>query len=173
VAKINLLPKELGTKGKYAKAAAKIKQITIVSSLFVLVLGLIGGVYIFIINNQLQKLGNSSKQFEQKIRDLNQTEIRLLIVKDRLGKVKQIQSDLGVADEVPFINTLVSKLPSSVTLSEADIDKSSSEYSFVAASSLGLAQLLSLVVASSFEEIVLEGINFNPSLGYLVTIVTK
>lgn len=174
MAAINLLSTQLGSKSKYSKAASSIKQGVIYASIFCLLLGLMGAGAIIYLNAQLRSTVNAQSQAKTQIKSLSQAEAGLILLKDRIKKTSAILKEDQITEQIIKLQKVLGQLPATVSLSEANMDSINTELTFQAENSLGLTQLLSSVVSlGDYEEVNMESLNYNPTLGYVVTLVVK
>ncbi|MFZ5932504.1 MAG: hypothetical protein ACOYT7_00230 [Patescibacteria group bacterium] len=169
---INLLPTDLSPKGPIVKIATLLKNLAIVSFLtfFLAVLGMAA---FFVLNSlTINSLSSRSEELKVSIKSLEATEQRLILVKDRLTKAKQVLGVESGLDEVDGLGKIVSGLSADVSLSEAIVAKDSLDTTFVASSSQGLTQLMAQVISQdAFKKVELVSFSFNPNAGYVPSFV--
>lgn len=171
MATINLLPTELLPSAGLLKTAKLLRSIlTIGFGIFVVaVLGLVG----FFSVNTLSLRSSTARQEELKnsIRSFEQTEQGLILVKDRLSKVKEVEGKENAQNEIDALSTLFSQVPAGVTLSEAVISKEQLDTTFAVGNSAVLGQFMAgLIATEGFTKIELLSFSFNPTVGYLVSV---
>jgi len=168
---INLLPKELGVKSETTKVADILKKITIATIVVFLALGGVAAAYIIVLTTQTNASKARQEALMASIGTLEQTEQRLVLVRDRLAKIQPILDDQETTEGLAVLSNFVSGLPSGVSFVEAEVTADSIEASFTSTSSLALASLLSgVVINESFERVTLNSFSFNPSSGYLTVL---
>ena len=168
---INLLPTELLPSASLLKTARLLKTVlTVGFGIFVVVvLGLVG----FFSVNALSLRSSNAKQEELKnsIKSFEQTEQGLVLVKDRLAKVKEVGAKENADNEIEALSGLFGKIPPGVSLTEAVISKDELDSTFVVGDSSVLGQFMAgLITTEGFNKIELLSFSFNPSVGYLVSV---
>lgn len=169
---INLLPTDLSPKGPVVKLATILKNVATVSFL-IFFLAVLGMAALFILNSvTLRTIGERSEALKTSIASLEETEQRLVLVRDRLSKVKQVLGAESGIEEVEGLEKITTGLGAGTTLSEAVVDKDSLEVTFIVSSSTELAQLMSKVISQdSFKKVELTALSFNPSAGYVPSFI--
>ena len=173
---INLLPKDLSVSAPLVKTAALLRNlITLGFAVFVIVA--IGFVAFFIINSlSLSNSLRTQAELETSIKSLEQTEQGLVLVKDRLTKINQLQVGESAKEESENLSRIFSQAAQIGTLGEAVLEKDKLDTTFSVTSSTALSRLLASVVsAENYQRIELLSFSFNPNSGYLVSLsfVTK
>ncbi|OGM30221.1 hypothetical protein A2630_03290 [Candidatus Woesebacteria bacterium RIFCSPHIGHO2_01_FULL_44_10] len=169
--RINLLPHELSPESGLNKIANILKQSAIYAMIVFLVLGMGAAGFFIIMGSQAANLESRQAALKNSLEDLSQAEQSFVLVKDRLAKSKQIVSQTKSAEMLVAMDSLISKMPPTVVVSEAEVSSEKTEINFLAKNSTDLPQILGPVLTQfGFSKIVLKGINFNPASGYLVTL---
>ena len=173
---INLLPKDLIPGAGFIKSAGILRRlVTLGFAVFVIIaMGIVG----FFIFNSLSIRNSDNKQSELKnsIKSLEQTEQGMVLVKDRIGKVQQVNALPSSAEESANLSTIFSQASGLGTLTEAIIEKEKLDTTFSVSSSSALTQLLATIVTGeNYKRVELMSFSFNPNVGYLVSLafVTK
>lgn len=171
MAAINLLPTELLPSAGLTRTAKLLRSVlTVGFGIFVVaVLGLVG----FFSVNALSLRSSNARQEELKtsIKSFEQTEQGLVLVKDRLGKVKEVEAKDNADNEVAALSGLFGSLPAGVSLTEAVIAKDELDTTFVVGDSAVLGQFMAgLITTEGFSRIELLSFSFNPNVGYLVSV---
>lgn len=167
--KVNLLPEDLAVKKGTAKIAKLFKSLTTISLVVALVVG-VGLLIFFLVSYfQLKGLESNIADVEAQVKAQETTEQRVVLLKDRLTKIKQIQAiedaSKPIEDISPFLNTL----PVEASLGEFDVDSDKIDASFRFASSTSLNDFFtSLLDFDAFPRATLTSFGFNPNNGYLV-----
>lgn len=173
MAAINLLPTDLAPKGEVVKAANTIKSLIVgaLAVFLITVFGLIG--YLLVGVFEIRNSETKQEQLKVSIRTLEQSEQRLVLLKDRLAKVKLAFSSESADEEAENIQTVLSAA-TSVGISELELKPLSIEVSVVAQSSSQLSSFLSFLENSDiFENIKVSSFGFNPTAGYIVSMELK
>ena len=109
---INLLPTDLSPKGPVVRIAALVRSVAVISFSLLLITGL--GISAFFIVNSLQikNLNSANEELKGSIKSLEVTEQGLVLVRDRLGKVKQVLAQDSGADETAGLSEFITQVPS-------------------------------------------------------------
>lgn len=168
--KINLLPVDLGAGRDVLKVSKAINKIvTGVASLLMVVLFLAFG-YLFLISRQIADKTTSNEVLKQNIRSLENTEQKLILVKDRAQKIQTILAQKNATDNAINISKTLSGLSIPVILEDAEIDVNQTEFTVVSDSSLGMSSFLTSIQASGYKEVTLKNFEFRPTGGYVMTL---
>lgn len=171
---INLLPKELTQKGPVVVLARKLKKVAIAALILFLIsaVGLIG--FFLFLSFQLRASVQRQEELKVSIKSLEQTEQRLILVKDRVEKAGKVLAIESASEEVEGLKGLVLSLPVEVSLAGASLSKEAIGVTIEAVNSASLVQFFaSLTVSPNFDQIVLKSLNFNPDSGYTVSLGIK
>jgi hypothetical protein len=171
MAAINLLSTDLAPSSGIAKTAKLLRTVlTVAFAIFVIsVFGLVA----FFSVNALVLRSSSIRQEELKssIQNFEQTEQGLVLVKDRLVKVKEVTAKENADNEISALSKIFASVPPGVSLAEAVIAKDELDTTFVVADSGALTQFMAGLIANEdFSRIELLSFSFNPSVGYLVSV---
>lgn len=168
---INLLPTDLGVKSETTKVAGVLKIVTTATGIILLVLGSMAGAYIILLSTQIAASNARQEALKASIGSLEQTEQRLVLIRDRIGKARPILQDQKTTQDLVILANFVLSLPEGVTFSEAEVVSGNIEVTFTSTNSQALAALLSnVVVNDSFEKVTLNSFSFNPVAGYLTVL---
>jgi len=168
---INLLPSDLTPKKAIIKVSKTVKKVSIIGYSAIIVLALIfGGAYILLFN-QITKTERSQSDLKNTISSLEQTEQRLILVKDRLAKVDQVMKKPSANLEVDNLEILKSLFPEGFSISEAEITNKGNEMKFRVPSSKALVEFLANLFSSgTYRNIVMMEFEYRKSTGYLLTL---
>lgn len=165
--KINLLPKELTPKESFLKLASSLKKIVLIGfvTLIILTVALIGG--FIVLSNQLNSAVESQKELKAKINAQKSTEQRLVLVKDRLGKIEHVLGTETATDEVESLEKLIAILPDGATLGETNMSPLSTSTKVFVDSSKTLVQFLAILLGSDiYSKVNLKSLTFSYISGY-------
>ena len=172
MAKINLLTSEQ----KVGKETLKVLRITRVLGVIFLgvfiVFGLGLGAFFTFSSVQLNGLNSTNKTLEDQILGLKSSETQLTLLKDRIGKIKTVQNIPTAINNLDSINTLMASFSSDSSVSELDISPTKITSSINFKSNTDLVNFLKgLESSKSFQAVALSSFSFNPTSGYLVSVV--
>jgi hypothetical protein len=170
--RINLLPIDLSPDSSKARLSNILKNITVVGSVL-LIVSVLAVMAIFFINYvEIRNLSQSQKQLEKSIGALEKTEQHLVLVKDRLTKIRKILGKETTADLVGDLLSWQESLGMQLDIQEAEILPDKIIVSFKTPNSFELAEALSsMTEKSDYSRIELTSLNFSPEMGYLVELI--
>jgi hypothetical protein len=171
MAGINLLPKDLLPQAAIIKFASLLKNLVIIGFFLFILAG--GGLIAFLVFNsvELSRVNQQSQQLQNSIRSLEQTEQRFVLLKDRLGKVRQVLDKESSGNAVNSLNSLIPTLPENAFITEAIVSSKELETTFLVTSSSSLTRLLGTIVTlDEFTLTKLISFSFNPNLGYVLSL---
>ncbi len=170
MAGINLLPQELKPSGYAIKASKKLRQFAILS-IVVLVIAAIGFTVVSAyLSIQTKRIATNEDKLKRDIKNLEQTEQKLVLIKDRLSGVEKIISNKSAQEEVAVLKSIIEKNPQNVKILGAKLDTKEIIISLGFENSSYISTFYSLLLNSNFKSIALESFNFNPKTGYTVDI---
>ncbi|OGM18455.1 hypothetical protein A2686_02515 [Candidatus Woesebacteria bacterium RIFCSPHIGHO2_01_FULL_38_10] len=166
---INLIPQEIKPKANVLKTANLLKKIAITESIFLLVFAIIVFGSIFILSSRLKDSHSKDDKLRSEIKALEQTEQRLMLVKDRLGKIENIYSWDDASQEVLIAEGVVNTLPEGVVLRSAVLKETQVNLTIEVVNSESFSNLLSsLVNSGKYKTIKIESLDFDPEKGYII-----
>lgn len=168
---INLLPTELAPGRPLARLAKALKNIA-VAGIIVFLISVAGLIAFFIfLSTQLNSAIARQEQLKTEIKSLEQTEQRLVLVRDRLKHTREILASGNATENLEHLEGIFLGLPESVQVSEMQVFEDKVELAISASSSFGISQILAgLLGGQVYERVVLVSLSFNPTIGYLVNL---
>lgn len=169
--KINLLPTQLAPKSSVVKLVKLIKRGVIVGfSLYVI--AAVGSIASFLfLSNRLETQSLSEDTLKISIKALEETEQRLLLVQDRLGKAEVVLGKATTKEEVASLDSFVGELPEGIFFTKAKLFPDRYVVNISSQSSEDLATLFSdLSVKKNYKEAVLTSYSYSEEGGYSVVL---
>lgn len=170
---INLLPSEFKPK-KYAVRLGKLfKKILSIFSIFFFAAFLL---YVFVrlyLAYEIRQSVSREKGLVTEVGALSQTEHRLILVKDRLDKIKQIVSGDELATGVVILETLVESGLSDYSVKELVLKPDSLSVKITAQRSFELTNFEDLLSGLGFREVKLLSMEFSEEFGYEALFLIK
>lgn len=168
---INLLPQELKPDRRVMGLANNLKKISFLGAfIFLLAVTLALATYLLFQQRTTSSLANQEK-LKNQIEAMEETEQRLVLVKDRLTKISSIRQKGDSNDEVVKLVDVSSLFPEGVKMSLVEL---APDNAVIAVSSENLSQITSYLAAvisnGNFERINLVSLEFNPDTGYSVAL---
>lgn len=168
---LNLLPQDL-TVGKDLGNAVKVLRAVNVIALALFIAFALGVSGFFVVSTfQLQSLNSSKDQLSSQIKSLQTTEQKLVLLKDRVSKIKLTSTADSAQKSLGLVSPLLNALPASSSVSELNLDTTKLTISILFKSSADVSNFFQALYAStSFKSITLTSFGFNPTSGYLVSL---
>lgn len=168
---INLLPIDLSPARQVFKVAASLKKISYIILGTFLLIGTLGVIYIVFLRVSINSSTSRQQALTNNIQNLESTEQKLFLTKDRIDKIKVILADSKKADAYYNISQILSALPGDVVPYSVEIDSNRAKFSVLSKSSVSMAEFLNFLVASgSYKKLSLLSFIFTPDRGYLITL---
>lgn len=165
MAKINLLPTDLGPKASVLKLANLGKKLAVIISLSFLIFGLLLVGYILFLNLELKSSSGRETNLKNSITSLKSTEQSLYLLKERLNKIKTL---LEKDTEGGAFETTKSLSYPGITFTQIAVTGSKIEISASSQDSAAVGAFLNnILVNESYEDIKLTSFSLNPKLGYV------
>ena len=169
--KLNLLPPEYAVSKGLTRLLKTTRMLGVIglAGFVVFALGLTG---FFIFSSfELRNLKAENDSFKGQITALNTSEQQVVLLKDRLKKIKTMQTIASSAKNLTSIEPLITAIGQDTTLTELSIDPQKVETSVLVRSNSELTAFLgNLKNSQVFKSIILTSFGFNPVSGYLINI---
>jgi len=171
VKKINLLPKEFVPGKAVTKPLKVIRQVSylfLAGFAIIIALGF-GSVYYY--NNELKNVITEQDRLKNSIQSLQETEQQLILTKDRIAKIQSVLSTRSVEDKFSKQKIIIDNLPDKITLQSAEIRRDRSILDLQAINSRDLVNFIASVSSrTDFNQITMDGLNFNSFRGYTLSL---
>lgn len=170
---LNLLPPEYGTLGNLGKILKVTRALGVIAMalFFVFALG-VSGFFIastIAINNLNSDVGALKSQVVAQ----QTSEQQIVLVKDRIGKIKTVLAKPDALKNLAAVNPYVSGLTPSTTLSDLSVDSDKVAFSLVFKNNADLTNFMSQISQDkNFGSVELTSFTFNSTSGYSVEITT-
>ena len=163
---INLLTEEYKPSSNFQKLSKALKRL----STFVAILGIIAlvtfGAITFFLQRRTNEVTAKNDALKQEIKAMEDTETKLVLVRDRLQKVQQVRA---IADTTPDISSFESVLPgllAGVRIETVEVKPGKIDLSVNAPSADAMSEVLKLVSAmSGYSQLEVQSVNFNDTNG--------
>jgi hypothetical protein len=171
---INLIPLEMTVPSKSVHLAKTINKISTFSAVILIFLILVSiGAFVYY-NVQGQKTTASINSLKQKIVELEKSEQKLILAKDKISKISYIKSLDSVDDELvnfkDFEQSINSASSSAFTEVSIDADKTETSLIFPNSESLTVA-LQNVSNLKQYKKVILTSLGFNSNSGYLLNLI--
>ncbi|MFV1917392.1 MAG: hypothetical protein ACC618_02860 [Patescibacteria group bacterium] len=164
---INLLPPELKPKEGILKISGIAKRISIIGFSVLLVSITIMVIGVIVLGRQLDEAKSNQERLKNTIRSLEETEVRLVLVKDRLSKISQINKIEDTEDEIDSLASLVQIFPEGVSLDKTELRARDSKVEIKVQNTQVLTKLLADLLASGiYKSVKMESLDYNQQTGF-------
>jgi hypothetical protein len=172
MSEINLLPQELRPRGSILKLSKNLKNIALLALVTLLLFVTLSlGAY-FILDNRTSASTTNQEDLKQQIKALQQTEQRLVLIKDRLGKINSISKEPRANDEVERLNIVSTLFPENTYVEAVELDVKNAAVVISSDTLDNIAAYLASVVSSGeYVQINLAFLEYDPKQGYVVGLV--
>ncbi|EKD62647.1 MAG: hypothetical protein ACD_52C00102G0004 [uncultured bacterium] len=151
---INLLPQSGNVSTSILKASGRLVKATVVLFVAFLVFGSLGAVFLVVTNTELADKIAENDSYKANIKSLQEAEQNLVLVRDRVGKVKTIINQRDFEEKLAKIRTLIASLPVEAKPEALEINVAKSTIKLVFESSQELSVFIKFLVASSDYQLV-------------------
>ena len=172
MSEINLLPQELKPSGTILRLSKNLKNIALLAVVILfLSVTLSLGAY-FILDNRISTSASNQEDLKQQIKALQQTEQRLVLIKDRLEKINSISKKPRANDEVERLNIVSALFPENTYVKAVELDVNNAAVAISSERLDNIATYLASVVSSGeYVQINLAFLEYDSKQGYVVGLV--
>lgn len=169
---INLLPDSFKVKGSAVKLGKTLNKVATVVFVTLLMSVIVSVGTFFLFSRKLSDVTSEQNQLKTQIKALEETEQRLVLVKDRLEKVGEVYAKDTSSEEVITFESLIASIGGQVTLDTANLLTGSISISFTAENTSVLNGVIDNIIGSGlFESIELTSFTYAPEKGYEVELL--
>jgi|SRR3989344_890472 len=166
---INLLPTELRPKSYALKLSVSLRKIAIISTIVFLVVSTFLTAAYLLIGNRANASLKKQDDLKRQIKTYEDTEKKLVLIEDRLDKIKTISKSENVNDELAMLKNVIINSYSGAYIKDVELKTDKAVVLVVAGSSLDITNFFrSLLQNNEFSLVTLEQLKFSPSKGYEV-----
>jgi len=169
MSEINLLPPELKPNSRVVAFAGTLKKISLLLSIILLLAIVLSlGTYLLFQQRLNTALSNQEK-LKVQIKALENTEQRLVLIKDRLTKISTITHQARANEEVTKLDEISKLFPENTHVKTVLLEEDKVNLAVSSDDLTIITQYLASVISSGkFEKINLISLEFHPDTGYLV-----
>jgi Tfp pilus assembly protein PilN len=142
---INLLATEFKPKGSVLKASNVLKKVALVGYVVFFTSGIASTGFIFVLKNKIKTSISYQDKLKTQIKALEQTEQKLVLVKDRLEKVGKVMAMSQVKEEISGVENIVNEIPEGVTMLNTNLTSGKIDMELSAANSYLLGEFLDVL----------------------------
>lgn len=168
---LNLLPENFAVKKGLAKVLAMARQATL-GLIIVFILIVIGiSSFFFISTFELNSLNSRIDDLKSQISQQETVETQVVLLKDRIAKIKRVQSIESSDKTFAAITPVIDNVPQGANLGELSVDSKKVDTSVLFTNTQSLGQFFnSLSSIEGFTSVILTSFGFNPVTGYLASL---
>ena len=170
---INFIPSDMAVPAKSVKLAKIVDKFSTLG-VILLILSIISVVFMFIIfTNEFKNVDNSVKSLTNEISSLEESEQKLILVKDRLEKISYIQTLASAEKDITQFKDLTEKLSfaSGSGFTQVDIGSSKTETSLTLNNSNSLASFIDTLSKLEYKKIILSSLGYDLSSGFKTSVI--
>jgi hypothetical protein len=166
---VNLLPKELRPKKYIVKISKVLTNVSLIALLvFIISAVTVTSVY-FVISGRLKSSQEKHEELITQIKALEETEQKIVLIKDRLEKVSEMKSRVSATERVDILEDVLNISDGIATVEESTLTEDKTNILMAANSSLNLTKLLSgLLISGGFKKIEMISFDFSRDRGYVM-----
>ena len=167
MATINLLPQELRPKGMVLKASLTLKKVARFSVVIFLVFAMVLTGVFFVLSSQVKQSTDEQEGLKIQMKALEETEQRLFLLKDRLGKVEGAMSVNSAKEEIEVFEDVLGMNRNGVEFGQVTIEKDKVNISMSIENADSITGFFNeLVEKGNFKTIKLLSLQSNTEKGY-------
>ncbi len=167
---INLLSQELKPSGYAVKASKRLRQLAVLSIIILVITAIGFTVSSVFLSVQTKNIAKNEEKLKNDIKNLEQTEQKLVLIKNRLAGVEKIVNDKSAKEELDILETIIEKDPQNINIYGIKLDSDKAIISVGIENSSYVTTFYSLLLNSNFRTISLESFTFDPKFGYKIDI---
>jgi len=169
--KLNLLPADLAPKESVIKLSNNLKKISVIGYSLFIIVGLASTAFFFYLSNEVSRVSSTTEQYKQSISSLEKTEQRLILVRDRVGKAKEVLKASPTEKRIDSLKSLSASFPDEITFANVEIFPDRLDLTILASNSQALKEgMAELTDSGLFKKVEMISFGLNPKSGYLVTL---
>lgn len=167
--KLNLLPPEYTTTKGLGSLLKATRALGIISIAVFIVFTLGVSAFFVISTLTLKNLNSDLDSLKGQISSQEKSEQQIVLLKDRLSKIKSIIGTEDASNVLSDVNPYVTGLPTDSTLGELDLDSLSADFSVTFRSNSNLSAFMSQISqVKEFQNVRLTSFAYNPESGYTI-----
>ena len=170
MAKINLLPPDLGPSASVLKFLNLAKKIAVVFGLTFFIIGTLLVGYIVFLRIQIQASDKRAEGLKNTISNLKSTEQSLYLLKERTGKIKELLAEKTQEQALTGSSSILLNHPG-ITLTEVVTSPEQISISAISQNASSLNGFFESVLSdNNYKNIKLISFSYDPELGYVFNI---
>ena len=173
---INLIPTEMTVPARVVRLVKLLNKISVIGSILLITLIIVTISALIYYNINYKKSVANVEVLKTKIADLEKSEQKLVLAKDKLSKIVYIKSINSVDNELINFQDFKDSMSSSsgTAFTEISIDPIKTETSLVFQNTEELSNTLAMIQKlTKYKSVILSSLGFNLSSGYLISLVFR
>lgn len=169
--RINLIPNELSVPSKVVRLVGVLNKASTIVLIFLVLIVITAISMSLFFSYKLKAINGEVEVLKKRVVDLQKSEQKLVLAKDRISKIVQIQKDKSAEEMVFKFKSLSDQLSldQELGVSEVKISKDEVEASFLTKNSQSVTNVLSFLKKSDiYKNVILSSFGFNATSGYLM-----
>lgn len=167
---INLLPQELKPKSYAIKVSKGLRKVALYFLVVFLIVLMVMGVTYFGLNFRLGSLTKVQRGLESRVNNLQDSEQKLVLIKDRLGKIDTILGSEEAKTDLSTIDLISKNLPDQVVITSVQVAGGTTSVGIGANSSQDLSRFFSILFSLNFKRVLLTSFFYTKDTGYRVEV---
>lgn len=164
---VNLLPQELRPKGYLVKLSKTIKKFALLATVVMLVTASVVLASYLLLKYQISSSIKKQNELKGNIKALEQTEQKIILIRDRLDKIGEIESTENIKGGVGILDDVLRTVQENVFFKEVELKPANAQIVIVAGNSLELTRFLSNLMSQvNLVRIDLVSLEYSPTKGY-------
>jgi len=166
---VNLLPKELRPKRYIVKISKVLTNVALIALLvFVISAAVITGVFL-VVSDRLSSSQEKHEELTIQIKALQETEQKIVLIKDRLEKVNKMKSKASASEKVDILGDVIKISEGSAIVNSATLSDKKADVLVIVDGSLNLTKFLSdIIISGGFKKIEMLSFGFEKDGGYKI-----
>jgi hypothetical protein len=164
---VNLLPKELKPKKQIVRISKVLTNISLISLLVFIISAITVTAIYFVVSGRLTSSKESHEDLITQIKALEETEQKIVLIKDRLEKVSNTKAQASAGDQVDVLEDVLGISDGIADISGSSLSEDNVVMPISVDGSLNLTRFLSgILVTGGFKRIEMTSFDLNSEVGY-------
>jgi Tfp pilus assembly protein PilN len=164
---INLLPPEYFSSNKIIGFANHLKKYIVIGYVLLVISAAALTGTLYYLSNESKNLGSNKIALQQELKNLEKTEAKIVLLKDRVGKAEQILSSNSTSSSIDTLKTLNEKVPSGITLGKVSLAGKNATIEVGTVDSTSMANFINFLLTSGlYHNVTLRSFGYMENTGY-------
>jgi len=164
---VNLLPKELRPKKYIVKISKVLTNVSLIALLVFIISAITVTSVYFVISSRLNSAQEKHEELITQIKALEETEQKIVLIKDRLEKVNEMRSKISATERVDILDDVLSISDGIAIVGGSTLTSDKTSVLVSVDGSLNLTKFLSgLLLSGGFKKIEMISFTFDHKVGY-------